>query len=146
MSSHSIILSSRTVRPCTPRGWSSMDWTAEYNMVNTQRSALVRHTHSRKRGNTRLCKQERKIPTPVRRRLSWTKAIFGRSVPAGWVSMSGMKVRRLVECHFYPSMRHEVRCRFADQVNYHQRHLTWSANFKFTPFRDATGVAGCFYF
>jgi len=42
-----------------------------------------------------LYKQERKLPTPVRRRLSRTQALLGRAIPGGQVPMSRMKVRGL---------------------------------------------------
>jgi len=43
-----------------------------------------------------LCKQERKRPTPVRRRSSRNNAVLGRAIRGGWVQMTGMKVRSLV--------------------------------------------------
>jgi len=59
---------------------------------------LLRHTHKpqRKGGHTHLCKHERKRPTPVRRRLSRTHAVFGRVIPWGWVPVSGLKKRSVV--------------------------------------------------
>jgi len=41
-------------------------------------------------------KQDRKRPTPVRRRLSRTQALLGRVISKGWVPVSGMKVQSLV--------------------------------------------------
>ena len=43
-----------------------------------------------------LCKQEGKRQTSVQRRLRRTHAVFGTTIPEGWVPMSGMKVRSLV--------------------------------------------------
>ena len=40
-------------------------------------------------------KQERKRPTPVRRRLSWTPAVLGSVIPGG-VPVLGIKMRSLV--------------------------------------------------
>jgi len=40
--------------------------------------------------------QERKHPTPVRRRLSQTQTLLGRVIPGGWALVSGIKVRGLV--------------------------------------------------
>jgi len=49
----------------------------------------------RKEAIPHLCKQERKRPTPVRRRLSRAHAVLGRVIPGGWVPVSRMKVRVL---------------------------------------------------
>jgi len=49
-----------------------------------------------------LCKQERKRPTPVRRRLSWTQALLGRVIPGMCVPVSGINVRSLVELSATP--------------------------------------------
>jgi len=43
-----------------------------------------------------LYMQERKRPTSVRRRLSRTQALLGRVILGGWVTVSVMKMRRLV--------------------------------------------------
>jgi len=60
-----------------------------------QRSVPLRHT-SRRRGHAHLCKQQRKRPTPLRRRLSRTHAVLCRVIPGGRMPISGMKVRSLI--------------------------------------------------
>ena len=47
-------------------------------------------------GIPHLCKQERKRPTLLKRRLSRTPTVLGKAIPGGWVPMSGMEVRSLV--------------------------------------------------
>jgi len=67
----------------------SMDWTLEDDMVN---SLFFCATVTGRRGShTHL--QERKRPTPVRRRLSQTQALLGRVIPWGWVPVLGIKMR-----------------------------------------------------
>jgi len=42
-----------------------------------------------------LCKQERELPTRLRRRISGTHAFRGKTIPGRQAPMSGMKVRSL---------------------------------------------------
>jgi len=81
----------------------SMDWTLQDNMVDGLFFCAT--LTSRRGSHTHLYKQEWKRPTPVRRRLSRTQALLGRthaiqalwdSHSKGWVPMSGMKMRSLV--------------------------------------------------
>jgi len=48
-----------------------------------------------------LYRQERKRPTPVRRRLSRTQALLGRVIPGGCVPVSGIEVRSFVGLYAY---------------------------------------------
>ena len=81
-----------------------------------------------------LHKQERKRPTPVRRRLSRTQALFFWSViPGRWVPVSGMKMRSFVG------------------LSVHTAFHWWSAHYvvRFLPLSDeqmrcyAAGTNGC---
>ena len=93
LSSHSIISSSRTVRPCSPWGdWWIGHWRTTWSTV----CSYVPHSQAAGEAIPHLYKLERKRPTPVRRWLSWSHAVLGRAVPGWWVPMSGMKVRSLV--------------------------------------------------
>ena len=47
--------------------------------------AVIRH----------LCKQERKLPTPVPRRLSRTHCLLGRTIPGRWVPISVLQPLRI---------------------------------------------------
>ena len=75
LSSHSIVSSFRTVRPCSPWGgrWIG-HWRTTWSMVCS--SAL--HSQGAEEAIPYLYKQERKRPTAVRRRLSRTQALLGR--------------------------------------------------------------------
>ena len=55
-------------------------------------ATLTRH----RRGLAHFCKQERKVPTPVPRRLNRIYAVLAKAIPGGWVPISGMKLRSLV--------------------------------------------------
>ena len=85
---HSIVPSSKTVRPCSPY------WTLEDNMVDGCSSAP--HSQAAEGAIPHFCKQERKCSTLLWRRLSRTQALRGRVAPRGWLPMSGMKMRSLV--------------------------------------------------
>jgi len=72
----------------------SMDWTLEDDMVD---GLIFCATLTGRRGGIpHLHKQERKRPTPVRRRLSRTQALLGRVIPGVCVLVSGIKMRGLV--------------------------------------------------
>jgi len=62
-----------------------------------RRFVLLRHTkQAAEEAVPHLYIEERKRPTPVRRRLSRTQAILGRVALGGWVLVSGMKLWSLV--------------------------------------------------
>ena len=96
-----------------------MDWTLEDNMVDTVCSAP--HSQTAEKAIPHLHKQERKHPTPVRRRLSRTHALLGRVFPGVCVPVSGTKVRSLVElsahCVFHWWSAHcAARMRFSEKL------------------------------
>ena len=61
--------------------WRSTDWTLEDNMVDCL--FLCATLTAAEEATLHLCKQERKRPTPVRRRLSRTHAVLGWVIPGG---------------------------------------------------------------
>ena len=63
---------------------------------HARRFVLCHTRRSQRRPYPHMYRQERKRPTPVRRRLSWTQAFLGRVIPGGCVLMSGIKMRSLV--------------------------------------------------
>jgi len=71
-----------------------MDWIVEDDVVDGLSSAP--HSQAAEEAIPHLYKQERKRPTPVRRRLSRTQALLGRVIPGVCVPVSGIKVRSLV--------------------------------------------------
>ena len=72
----------------------SMDWTLEATWPTVCSSAP--HSRAAKEAIPHFYEQERKRPTPVRRRLSRTQAPLGRVAPGGWVPVSRMKMMSLV--------------------------------------------------
>jgi len=60
----------------------SMEWTVEDNMVDGL--FLCATLQGAEEAMPHLHKQERKRPTPVRRRSSRTQALLGRVIPGGW--------------------------------------------------------------
>ena len=70
----------------------SMDWTLEDNMVG---GLFFCATQAVEGVIPYLFKQERKSPTPVRRRLSRIQVVLGRATLGVFVPMSGMRVRSL---------------------------------------------------
>jgi len=99
LSSHPVVSSSRTVRPCSPwRGRWIGHWRATWSTV----CSSAPHSQAAEEVIPHLYKQGRKRPTPVRRRLSRTQALLARATPGGWVPMLGMKMRSLVglSAHF----------------------------------------------
>ena len=93
LSSHLIVSSSRTVRPCSP-SWGGRLTGHEKTWLTVCSSAP--HSQAAEKAIPHLCKQEWKRLTPVRRWLSWIHAIFSTAILWGWVPMSGMKVQSLV--------------------------------------------------
>ena len=88
LSSHSVVSSSRTVRPCSPWGgrWIG-HWTTTWSTV----CSSAPHPQAAEEAIPHLYKQERKRPTPVRKRLSRTQALLGRVIPGVCVPVSGIK-------------------------------------------------------
>jgi len=99
LSSHSIVSSSRTVRPCSPQGGR---WIRHWRRTWSTVCSSAPHSQAAEEAIPRLYKQEQKRTTLVRRRLSWTQALSGRVIPGdgclcqGWVPVSGMKMQSLV--------------------------------------------------
>jgi len=94
LSSHFIVSSSRSVRPCSLRvgRWIGHRRTT-WSMVCCSESA--QHSQVAKEAIPHLWMQEWKGPTSVRRQLSQTHALLGRVIPGRWVPVSGMKVQSL---------------------------------------------------
>jgi len=72
-----------------------MDWTLEDDMADGLLFCAT--LTGRRGGHTHLYKQERKRPTPVRRRLSRTQTLFGRVIPGECEPVSEIEMRSLVE-------------------------------------------------
>ena len=81
LSSHSVVSSSRTVRPC-----SSCEgrWIGHWKTTWSTVCSSAPRSHAAEGAIPHLCKQQRKSSTPVRRRLSRTTAVLGRVIPGGW--------------------------------------------------------------
>ena len=73
-----------------------MDWRTTWSTV-----CSAPHSQATEEVIPLLYRQEQKRPTPVRRRLSPTQALFGRVIPGVCVPVSGMKVRSLVGLSAY---------------------------------------------
>ena len=86
LSSHSIVSSSRTVRPCSPWGGR---WIGHWRTTWSTVCLSAPHSQAAEEAIPHLYKQERKRPAPVRRRLSRTQALLGMIIPGG-VPVSGM--------------------------------------------------------
>jgi len=71
-----------------------MHWTMKDN--SGQRSILVRHTHKPKKGTCSIRVGRSGNVRHGAKAVSRTNVVIGRAIPAGWVPMSGMKVRNLV--------------------------------------------------
>jgi len=80
LSSHSVVSSSRTVRPCSPWGGR---WIGHWRTTWLTVCSFAPLSQASEKAIRHLYKQERKRPTPVRRRLSWTQAILWRVIPGG---------------------------------------------------------------
>jgi len=102
MSSHSIVSSSRTVRPCSPWGYRCIGhWRATWSTF----CSSAPHSQAVQKAMPHLYKLQRKRATPVRRRLSGTKALRGRVIPEGWCRCRGWKRRVFWG---YPSTLHSI--------------------------------------
>ena len=104
-SSHAIVLSSKTCRPCIPfgarkTGHSRMMWSAVCSSAPHSQAAEDTKPH--------LCISEWKCPPPVWRWFNLTHARWGRVIPLFLEPMlpSRMKVRSLValDCHCVPQL------------------------------------------
>jgi len=93
LSSHSVVSSSRTVRPCSPWGGR---WIGHWRTTCLTVCSSAPHSQVAEEAILHLYKQERKRPTPVPRRLSRIQALLGRVIQGGCVPVSGIEVRSLV--------------------------------------------------
>jgi len=93
LSSHSVVSSSITVRPCSPWGGR---WIGHWRTTWSTVCSSAPHSQTAEEAIPHLYKQERKRPTPVRRRLSLTQALLGRVIPCVCVPVCGIKMRSLV--------------------------------------------------
>jgi len=92
LSSHSVVSSSRTFSPCCT--W----WSRWIGHCRTTCSTVcsVPQSLAAEEAIPHLYRQERKRPTPVRRRLSRSQALLGRVNPGVCVPVFGIEVRSLV--------------------------------------------------
>jgi len=80
LSSHSVVWSSRTVRPCSPWGGRSIGhWRTTWSTV----CSSAPYSQAAEEAIPHLYKQEWKCPIPVRRRLNRTQALLGSVIPGG---------------------------------------------------------------
>jgi len=93
LSSHSVVSSSRTVRPCSP--WGDR-WIRHWRTTWSTVCFSAPHSQAAEEAIPHLYKHERKRPTSVGRQLSRTQALLGRVIPGGWIPVSGIKMRSLV--------------------------------------------------
>jgi len=85
LSSHSIVSSSTTVRPCSLWGGR---WVGHWRTTWSTVCSSAPHSQAAEEAIPHLYKQERKRPTPVRRRLIRTHDVLGRVTPGGRVLWS----------------------------------------------------------
>ena len=78
LSSHSVVSSSRTVRPYSPWG---DQWYGHWRTTWSTVCSSVSHSQAAEEAIPHLYKQEQKRSTPVRRRFSRTQAVLGRIIP-----------------------------------------------------------------
>jgi len=86
LSSHSVVSSPRIVRPCSP--WRSQ-WIGHWRTTWSTACFSAASSQAAEGAIPHFCKQERKRPTPVWRRLSQTNAVPGMTIPGacrcwGW--------------------------------------------------------------
>jgi len=92
--SHSIFSSARTVRPCS--SWGGR-WIGHLRTTWSAVCSSAPHSQAIEGDVPHWYKQERKLPTPLQRRLSRTHAVLGRTFTGGWVPMSKMKVPNFLQ-------------------------------------------------
>jgi len=80
LSNHSVVPSSRTVRTCSPWGGR---WIGQWKTTSSTVGPSAPYSQSAEEAIPHLYKQERKRPTPMRRRLSRTQAFLGRVIRVG---------------------------------------------------------------
>jgi len=102
LSTHSIVSSSRTVRPCSPWGGR---WIGHWKTTWSTVCSSAPHSQGAEEAIPHLYRQERKRPTPVPRRLSRSHAVLGRAIPRRLVPVSGMKLRSLVGLSHHSAFR-----------------------------------------
>jgi len=90
LSSHLVASSPGTVRPCSPWGGR---WIGHWRTTWQTVCSSAPHSQATEETIPNLYKQERKRPTPVRRRLSRTQALLWRVIPGRWVPVSRMRMR-----------------------------------------------------
>jgi len=73
LKSHSVVSSSKTVKPWAPLGGR---WIGQWRKTWSAVCSSAAHSHAAEGVMPHLCKQEQKRPTPVRRRLSRTYTLF----------------------------------------------------------------------
>jgi len=95
-----IVSSSSTVRPCSPWGGR---WIGHWRTTWSTVCSSAPNSQAAEEVLSNMCKQERKRPAPVRRRLSRTQAVLGKVIPGGWVPVAGMKVRSLLRLSNHPA-------------------------------------------
>jgi len=100
LSSHSVVSSSRTVRPCSPSGGR---WIGHWRTTWSTVCSSAPHSQAAEEAIPQLYKQEQKRSTPVRRRLSQTQVLLGRVISGGWVPVSGIKMRSFVGLSAHPT-------------------------------------------
>ena len=90
LSSHSIVLLSRAVRPCSP---CVGRWIEKWRTTWSKVCSSAPHSYAAEGAITHVSKQERQRPRAVRRRLRRTRSVLVRVIPGVWVPVSEMKVR-----------------------------------------------------
>ena len=90
LSSYSIVSSSRTIKPCSPWGGR---WIGHWRTTQSTVCSSAPHSQAAEEAIFNLCKQERKRPTPVRRRFSRTHAVLGRVIPGSGCQCWGWKYK-----------------------------------------------------
>ena len=95
LSSHSIVSSSWTVRPCSPWGGR---WIGHWRTTWSTACSSAPHSQAAEEAIPHLYKQEQKHPTPVQWRLSQTQPLLGKVIPGGGCRCRGWKCGVLWGC------------------------------------------------
>ena len=112
LSSHSDVSSSRTVRPCSPWGGR---WTGHWRTTWSTACSSAPHSQAADEAMPHLYKQERKRPTPVRRRLNLTQAL-GRVIQEGGYRCWGWKCGVLHSTFHWWSTQCPARMLLSDEL------------------------------